>query len=83
MKEHKNEIGTFEALGKKGEFEKRVHKTPRGGDYSILYCYNDNWEPCSREQATQCKIYEMTNDDKVLNVVIGRFNAKSEFDKSE
>ena len=66
----KKETGYCEILGKKCYYEKSIHKTPRGGDYSVMYYLDDNLQGCDKSEATRFKIIEMTADGRILNTII-------------
>ena len=42
--------------------ERRNHPTPNGGDYSIAFYYDEEHNPCTREEAWYINIVEYTAD---------------------
>lgn len=70
----KKETGICKLNGRIGNYEKVYGKTASGGDYTILYYMDDDFELCSKGVATKCKIYEVTNEGKILSESEGVIN---------
>ncbi len=51
--------------------ERNNKKTPLGGDYSELVYVNDMLQEVSKEDATQCIIYERKNNDEIVGITYG------------
>ncbi len=49
--------------------EKRVGLTLSGGTYSIAFYYNNEGEPCLKEEATSIHIMEFDGKDRRINEV--------------
>ena len=48
--------------------EKKVWKTPNGGDYSIVYYFDDNGEDCDKSVATNCLCVEYDMNGETVHV---------------
>ena len=55
--------------------EKRIHKTPNGGDYSIAYYYNAEHRPCVKAEAAFVNIVEYTKNGERINENYGVLGA--------
>ena len=50
---------------------KRIDKpTPNGGDYAIMFFYNNDGKSVSEKEATVIHVHEYTKDDKFIKETI-------------
>ena len=56
--------------------ETRVHKTPAGGVKSVLFYFDDHWNPVDRDKATVVDIHEYDEDGRLIKTTIGRIERK-------
>ncbi len=57
-------------------FERRIEKTPNGGDYSEIHYFDENTMPCSSQKAVKCIIYEKKNNGEIVYTTYGYCNNK-------
>lgn len=62
--------------------EKRIHKTPNGGDYSELVYMNSAFEEVDKEQATNGVIYEWKNNGELVGTTYCVLNGKELINRS-
>ena len=65
-----------EERGTQMDHERSDEKTPSGGDYSIIWYLNDNWEPVDKAEATKAEICEYMSDGTMIMSTIGYFEKK-------
>lgn len=53
-------------------FSRDDRPTPNGGDYSIIYYYDDSWNPCDESVAAWCSINELKSDGTLVGELVGR-----------
>ena len=52
-------------------YERKDGPTPRGGDYSEAFYFDENGRPCPKEEASYVDIHEYTNDGRLIGTVHG------------
>lgn len=50
----------------KKTFQRVDGKTPKGGDYAILYFQNEDGEACEKAKATRVEIVEFSSEGEAL-----------------
>ncbi|MBQ7226429.1 MAG: hypothetical protein IJX02_07520 [Clostridia bacterium] len=50
-------------------YERKIGKTPNGGKFCEIYYYCGCGEPCEKQDATHCIIFEKKRNGKTINTI--------------